>query len=76
MNFGGYLGGTVSPIVTGYIVDVTNSFALAFAIGAGMSVIGAAVLYFMLKAPVTAEDLASRTELEISNNADLGDVRA
>ena len=63
MNFGGYLGGTVSPVVTGYVVDVTGSFVIAFAIGAGMSLIGAMALYFMLKAPITAADLAPEAAL-------------
>jgi MFS family permease len=76
MNFGGYLGGTVSPIVTGYIVDVTDSFAIAFAIGSGMSVIGAAVLYFMLKAPITSADLSPEATPAIGENTAIGDVRA
>jgi MFS family permease len=76
MNFGGYLGGTVSPIVTGYVVDVTGSFVIAFAIGAGMSVIGALALYFMLKAPITAADLASEAALPVGENASLGGVKA
>jgi sugar phosphate permease len=59
MNFGGYLGGTVSPVVTGYVVDTTGSFVGAFAIGAVMSVLGALALYVMLKAPISSEDLAS-----------------
>jgi MFS family permease len=42
-NFGGYVGGTCSPIVTGIIVDVTGSFVLALLIGAGMAVLGALV---------------------------------
>jgi MFS family permease len=76
MNFGGYLGGTVSPVVTGYVVDVTGSFVIAFAIGAGMSVIGAAALYFMLKAPITSADLAPDDALPVSDNAKLRDARA
>ena len=33
-NFAGFLGGTLSPILTGFIVDVTGSFVVALAIGA------------------------------------------
>jgi sugar phosphate permease len=76
MNFGGYLGGTVSPVVTGYVVDVTGSFVIAFAIGAGMSLIGAMALYFMLKTPITAADLASEPALPAGESAGLGDARA
>jgi MFS family permease len=59
MNFGGYLGGTISPVLTGYIVDSTGSFGVAFAIGAAMSVIGALFFYVMLKEPIRFEDLAA-----------------
>ena len=81
MNFGGYLGGTVSPVVTGYVVDTTGSFVIAFAIGAVMSVIGALALYLMLKAPISSEDLASKSApvedpLPIGEAASLGDIRA
>src|ERR1700742_655769 len=75
MNFGGYLGGTVSPVVTGYVVDTTGSFVGAFAIGAVMSVIGALALYVMLKAPISSADLASETAAPAPERA-LGDVRA
>src|ERR1700727_3147852 len=34
-NFGGYIGGTVSPLVTGFVVDVTGAFVIALAMGAG-----------------------------------------
>jgi cyanate permease len=76
MNFGGYLGGTVSPVVTGYVVDTTGSFVISFAIGAVMSLIGALALYLMLKAPITSEDLASKGPLITGETAGLGDIRA
>lgn len=76
MNFGGYLGGTVSPIVTGYVVDTTGSFVIAFGIGAVMSVIGALALYVMLKGPITSEDLDAKSALPIGETAGLGDLRA
>ena len=76
MNFGGYLGGTVSPIVTGYVVDTTGSFVIAFGIGAVMSVIGALALYVMLKGPITSEDLDAKSVLPIGETAGLGDLRA
>jgi MFS family permease len=75
MNFGGYLGGTVSPVVTGYVVDTTGSFVGAFAIGAVMSVVGAAALYLMLKAPISAQDLASETPPSVADGPVLGDAR-
>ena len=56
-NFGSYIGGTVSPLLTGLIVDLTGSFALALTICAGV-MIGGAVLYgFVVKDPILLEDL-------------------
>jgi MFS family permease len=59
-NFGGYIGGTVSSIVTGYVVDMTGSFVIALAIGAAMTVLGSLVLLVMLKDPIAADDLLPR----------------
>jgi MFS family permease len=56
-NFGGYIGGTVSPLVTGIVVDVTGSFVVALAIGAGITVLGAMILQFVVRSPISAEAL-------------------
>jgi MFS family permease len=56
-NFGGYIGGTVSPLVTGFVVDYTGSFVVAMMIGAGVTVCGAALLHFMVRAPIGAAEL-------------------
>jgi MFS family permease len=56
-NFGGYIGGTVSPLVTGIVVDVTGSFVVALAIGAGITVLGAVILQFVVRSPISAEAL-------------------
>jgi nitrate/nitrite transporter NarK len=56
-NFGGYIGGTVSPLPTGVVVDMTGSFVIAQAIGAIITVTGACILMFMLKSPIEASDL-------------------
>jgi len=56
-NFGGYIGGTVSPLVTGIVVDVTGSFVIALAIGAGITVLGAVILQFVVRSPISAEAL-------------------
>ncbi len=47
-NFAGFLGGTLSPILTGFIVDVTGSFVVALAIGAVITLIGAALFQFAM----------------------------
>jgi MFS family permease len=56
-NFGGYLGGTCSPIVTGIIVDVTGSFVLALLIGAGMAVMGALFYLLLVTRPISGAEL-------------------
>ncbi len=58
-NFGGYIGGTVSPLATGIVVDVTGSFVIALAIGAGVTVLGAIILQTAVRAPISAEALES-----------------
>ncbi len=47
-NCVGNLGGVVSPLVTGIIVQRTGSFALAFTLSAAMLVLGAALYAFLL----------------------------
>ena len=42
-NFGSYIGGAVSPFVTGMVVDATGSFQVALWICAGVMVLGAAL---------------------------------
>jgi MFS family permease len=56
-NFAGFLGGTLSPILTGFIVDVTGSFVLALAIGAVLTLIGAAIFQFMMTSVIDEGEL-------------------
>jgi hypothetical protein len=56
-NFGGYIGGTVSPIATGFVVDVTGSFVIALAIGAAITILGAGILQLLVRSQITAGDL-------------------
>jgi MFS family permease len=56
-NFGGYIGGTVSPLVTGIVVDLTGSFVIALAFGAGITILGAVILQFAVRSPISAEAL-------------------
>jgi MFS family permease len=56
-NFGSYLGGACSPVLTGLIVDWTGSFVMALAIGGIVMAVGAAIYYFMVGAPITDADL-------------------
>jgi MFS family permease len=56
-NFGGYLGGAVSPLVTGFVVDRTGSFVVALGIGAAMTVAAAIILQLMVRNPIGVEAL-------------------
>lgn len=56
-NFGGYLGGTASPLVTGMVVDLTGSFVAALAIGAGITILGAVILQLGVRSPITSAEL-------------------
>lgn len=51
-NFGGFLGGALAPMVTGFIVQVTNSFVPALILAAVVG-IGSALIYLLVvKRPV------------------------
>jgi MFS family permease len=56
-NFAGFLGGTLSPILTGFIVDTTGSFVVALAIGAIITLIGAALFQFMMTTVIEEGEL-------------------
>ena len=56
-NFGGYLGGALAPIVTGFIVQETGSFVPALVVGAGMCVFAAVSYFVILQRPITPDDL-------------------
>lgn len=56
-NFGSYIGGTVSPILTGFVVDQTGSFVLALAIGAGVTFLGAGLYGLIVRDPISQDDL-------------------
>jgi MFS family permease len=56
-NFAGFLGGTLSPILTGFIVDVTGSFVVALAVGAAITLIGAGIFQFMMNSVIEEAEL-------------------
>lgn len=60
---GGFLGATVSPIVTGFIVDTTGSFLLALLIGAGMALLGAVAFLLLIGKPISGTDLEGSADL-------------
>ena len=48
---------TLSPILTGFIVDVTGSFVIALAIGALITLVGAAIFQFMMTSVIEEDEL-------------------
>jgi len=56
-NFAGFLGGTLSPILTGFIVDVTGSFVVALGIGAAITLVGAALFQFAMTTVIDEAEL-------------------
>jgi MFS family permease len=62
--FGGYLGATCSPIVTGFVVDTTGSFLIALLIGAGMALFGAAAFLLLIDKPISGADLDAAAALQ------------
>jgi len=54
-NFGGYLAGSVAPIVTGFSIQQTGSFASAFLISAAVAAVAAMAYVLLLKQPVSAD---------------------
>jgi ACS family glucarate transporter-like MFS transporter len=54
-NFGGNLGGSIAPALTGYIADVTGSFALALSLCGAILVLGT-LAYTMLISEKPAGD--------------------
>lgn len=52
MNFGGYFGGALAPLVTGIIVDRTGSYTPSFLVSGVIAVLGACFYAFMVRRPV------------------------
>lgn len=50
-NFGGYLAGSLAPILTGFSVQQTGSFSSAFVISAVVAVCSALAYFVLLKQP-------------------------
>ncbi|HDS1775663.1 TPA: MFS transporter [Pseudomonas putida] len=54
-NFVGYLAGSVAPIVTGFSIQQTGSFASAFLISAAVAAVAAMAYVLLLKQPVSTD---------------------
>jgi sugar phosphate permease len=51
-NFGGYFGGAFSPVVAGFLVDRTGSYAIAFVSGGLLAGCAAFFYWFMVREPI------------------------
>jgi len=51
-NFGGYLGGALAPLVTGFIVQRTGSFSQALILSAVLCVVSAAAYLLLVRQPI------------------------
>ncbi|WP_407728516.1 MFS transporter (plasmid) [Priestia megaterium] len=51
-NFGGFLGGAISPIVAGLLIDATDSYFLVFISAAVVGIVSAISYQFIVKRPI------------------------
>jgi sugar phosphate permease len=52
MNFGGYLGGSLAPLLTGLIVQATGSFVPALFCGAAMALFAGVAYFLLIRGPI------------------------
>lgn len=56
-NAGGYIGASIAPIVTGFIVQGTGGFEGAFAVGSAVAVVSACCYALLVRHPISTSDL-------------------
>lgn len=58
MDFGGFIGGALAPIVTGFVVQASASFTAALLVGGAIGVIAAAAYVILIPSdPISGEAL-------------------
>ena len=60
-NFGGYVGGALAPMVTGFIVQATGSFVPALLAGAGVGLVCALGYFLIIRRPIVEADVGLTT---------------
>jgi MFS family permease len=55
-NFGGFLGGALAPMVTGFIVEISHSFVPALILAAAVGIGSALVYWLVVQHPVDLSD--------------------
>jgi cyanate permease len=58
-NFGGYLGGALAPMLTGFIVERTGSFSQALLLNAGITLVAAAAYLVLVRDPIHSDQIRS-----------------
>lgn len=53
-NFGGYFGGALAPVITGFIVQQTHSFQPALFVGAGVAGLAVIGYWVLVRQPIPA----------------------
>lgn len=56
-NFGGYLGGSFAPVITGWVVQTTGTYEGALVASGVVAVLGAIAYFFLVKEPIPASEL-------------------
>ena len=51
-NFGGYFGGALAPVVTGFIVQRSSSFQPALFVGAGVAAVAVIGYWLLVRGPI------------------------
>ena len=60
-NFGGYFGGALAPVITGFIVQQTHSFQPALFVGAGVATVAVIGYWILVRAPIPAAALSQNS---------------
>jgi len=58
-NFGGYIGGALAPMVTGFIVDSTGSFVPAMMTASAVALAAAALYWVLVRDPIPSAATAT-----------------
>lgn len=59
-NFGGYIGGALAPMMTGFIVGETGHFSIAFITGAAIALVAAIGYWTLIQEPIPAPPFGGR----------------
>lgn len=52
MNFGGYFGGALAPVITGIVVDATGSYTPSFLVAGLIAILGGLCYGFLVREPI------------------------